>query len=686
MNNLRLYQNKAETEFYSGGKPLYFLENIERVNIIVGANNSRKSRFSRNIIKQESKVIFEFEASLNDIYHEILILLDELSVKKDAGKKLLSIDPKRSGKSDEIYEELTSYFAQSTGNSYELGWHEITTSLKNISESLMAVGEDGNFNTLKIIIRRFSTALTYVRTIYEYFQSTGGKFMFGSAVGITGVNYNVPKVNPGNVIPDVDATLDLIGRIIIPIAALRDIEAKFYPNQPMIYIPVLRTSRMLSGGDRDVFSKTIIDQYFRTEIPGLSIETGLDLYEKIQFARNGTKAQRNGFTAFENFISESFFAGKELDIVAQQSKAHSTDRDIRITIEDEREDIAVYDLGDGIQGVINLLFPVFTAQPGTWVFIDEPENHLHPGFQNIFMRAITENPEIIGKNLRIFISTHSNHILSEALLGKQKCEILVFNKRDKDSSSVMNLDGNEYSVLEMLGVFNTSVLISNCTLWVEGVTDRLYLRAFLYAYVKELATKTINPVEGMHYSFIEYAGTNLIHYNFDYDSVDESEDDTMKKIKAYFINTNIFLLADSDFDPEKHKKYEQIKRDNFTYHQTGLPEIENLLPKAILRKWLIDIFSCDPAEVDSCLNEEIGDQKLGKYFSEKMMFKNKKRYRKFEGPGGTLRSDLKDSLADFTHRAITDGTFSWEDLQKSPGIGEMMPLIYRFIEKNNRLR
>lgn len=92
MNNLRLYQNNTETEFYSDGKPLYFLENIDSVNIVVGANNSRKSRFARNIIKQESKVIIGFEASLNDIYNDILILLDELKVKKDTGKKLLSID------------------------------------------------------------------------------------------------------------------------------------------------------------------------------------------------------------------------------------------------------------------------------------------------------------------------------------------------------------------------------------------------------------------------------------------------------------------------------------------------------------------------------------------------------------------------------------------------------------------
>jgi len=36
--------------------------------------------------------------------------------------------------------------------------------------------------------------------------------------------------------------------------------------------------------------------------------------------------------------------------------------------------------------IILLMFPIYTANENTWVFIDEPENHLHPGFQKIFFK------------------------------------------------------------------------------------------------------------------------------------------------------------------------------------------------------------------------------------------------------------------------------------------------------------
>lgn len=139
----------------------------------------------------------------------------------------------------------------------------------------------------------------------------------------------------------------------------------------------------------------------------------------------------------------------------------------------------------------------------------------------------------------------------------------------------------------------------------EGITDRFYVRAFLYAFLNSLPDSGFHPNEGFDFSFIEYAGKNLVHYDFD----ELSE----RNISSYFINSNVFILADSDFDEQKHKKYNKIKRTNFVYMQTNLPEIENLLPGEVLMSFLLEELKCDPDSLPK-LSKGISGEKLGLCF------------------------------------------------------------------------
>ncbi|MGN8055143.1 AAA family ATPase [Pedobacter sp. 22163] len=687
MNFLRLQDTINKSEFIQNGRPAIFLNQLKDVNIIIGANNSRKSRFLRNIIKLESKLLLEGDFDLNQDYLESLEIFKPLVAvsAKSINEHIIMVGFSGSIDESQASQDLNNYFSvhSSPNNSLHLG--KLAEHLKNINDQLLLTIVEEGFSEIKKLISLVMPVLDCLFKMYTQIQDAGDCNPFPAASGniASNIRLTLPNTPEGDWVEHVDLKLEIFRKLIAYLTKLNTLSFEPF-RKAMVYIPVLRSSRMLEGVSGDVFKSTLIKQHGLADVPSLSIETGLDLYDKIELARNGSKKGRQDFTEFESFISEVFFQGREVDIVAQKNKGNS-DKHIRLSIAGEMDDVAIYDLGDGVQAVINLLFPIFTAPDNSWIFIDEPENNLHPGFQNIFIKAISENTAILKKNHRYFINTHSNHILSETLLSTADTEILVFSRNDETSSSIRSFAGNEYATLEMLGVFNTSVLVSNCTIWVEGVTDRLYVRAFMYAYCSWEENARLAPIEGMNFTFIEYAGSNLIHYDFMDSSIDPGDQLVMREIKSFFVNSNVFLLADSDFNKElKHEFYKAIKKKNFKYFNTELPEIENLITDRILKKWLIDEIGCKEQEVNSCFTSRDDSLKLGAYFTDKFSY-GKKRFRKFtsEGQGGTLRGDYKKSLAEYVYKSILEKKFTWSDLKESLVIPKLVTELLDFIDSKN---
>ena len=136
--------------------------------------------------------------------------------------------------------------------------------------------------------------------------------------------------------------------------------------------------------------------------------------------------------------------------------------------------------------------------------------------------------------------------------------------------------------MQYLGVSNSSVFLANCSIWVEGISDRNYLKAFLKAYCRDTEKKNY-PKEDIDFAFIEYAGSNIDHYNF-------NKEELKEKINAFAINNKIFLISDYDgeYRNEKHRFYYSYKHENFSYKTTKpYKEIENLLHLRVWNKILI---------------------------------------------------------------------------------------------------
>jgi hypothetical protein len=132
------------------------------------------------------------------------------------------------------------------------------------------------------------------------------------------------------------------------------------------------------------------------------------------------------------------------------------------------------------------------------------------------------------------------------------------------------VESGDSSILKSLWVRNSSVFLSNCTVWVEGITDRLYIKKYLELYQK--SNQDIKSIiEDIDFSFVEYWGWNITHRSFldDYWDTDT--------IEVERLCWKLMLIADNDNGKAKARKEELSKKlwDNFI--ELSCVEIENTL-------------------------------------------------------------------------------------------------------------
>ncbi|MWB96162.1 AAA family ATPase [Flavobacterium sp. GA093] len=500
-----------------------------------------------------------------------------------------------------------------------------------------------------------------------------------------------------------------------------------YPKFKKYYIPTLRTAHSLfqitkfgseksiiePGNDnyekieKDVFLHTYLKNYKIDK--SIDVFTGLHLYREILNSRNSEKSIRNQFEKFEKFLSVNFFDGKQVDIVAKfdkndNEKGINESELILIHVDGDKDTRTLYNLGDGIQALIVLMYKIFMAESNSFIFIDEPELNLHPGMQRLFLEQITTNKDLQKKQLTYIITTHSNHFL-DLTIEKDNVSIYSFSPKKMDNGEkqfiIKNVNRGDNKLLQDLGVNNSSVFMANCSIWVEGISDRNYIKAFLKSYCDSIGKPY--PKEDIDFAFFEYAGTNIDHYIFEDEIEKEDVEIVIKDIKALAISNRIFLLADSDASKKNSKKgirlkkLEDAKTDNFIPKVIwNIREVENLLTNEMWKEILIELCNkklVKSHEVDILLKidralsevdysgfvkkyvgeflEEIRN-KIGKISSTFIL--NQSTYEvKSDGSFGTIIK--KRELSEL----VFNKNFSWEILSKNKEIKELTIEIYNFI-------
>lgn len=420
----------------------------------------------------------------------------------------------------------------------------------------------------------------------------------------------------------------------------------------------------------DIYKEIITHEYFQKNSQVVNnIFTGGQLYTEIKKMLLGSESERKVIGDFENFLKTNFFS--DYDIL--QLIPNDTEKVLFLKIgSDERE---IFNWGDGTQQLITILYSLFKHKDenGCLFFIEEPEIYLHPGILRKFIEVINSD---IFPNHQYFITTHSNAILD--ISTDINMSIFKF-KKVKDQSANNNkpflieqCNYGDTSLLLELGIRNSSVFLSNCSIWVEGITDRLYIKHYLDLYFAAFPTKH-KFRENIDYTFIEYGGNNITHFNFDLES------NSSTNINSKYISNKIFLIADGDFNNTQQKKKDRkLALSNFlgeNFYELNVNEIENLLTIDTIKKIIIKQNPTLTNNINNINWENHLDKMLGKYIDDTLINNNILNAKKYSAESGTIKD--KVSFCNEARSLITD----YNSLSNEAKV--LIEKIYCFIEKSN---
>jgi hypothetical protein len=425
------------------------------------------------------------------------------------------------------------------------------------------------------------------------------------------------------------------------------------------YIPMLRGMRppliISSDGldrvsNKDLYEARTLHDYLK-DIKGLQaftddinprymIFTGLALYDNLRrrlLAR--TQTERNTVRNYESFLSEHFFPGQIVTLIPVEESNNDV---VHIRIGDN-EDRPIYDLGDGMQSLIICTYPIVSeTEKGSLFFLEEPDLCMHPSLQRTFLEVLKTYHRKMGH--QFFITTHSNHLL-DLLEDNELVSIFSFSEiadralaptdpsqadsgsnpqpsKPKPSFRIRPSNLRDRQTLLELGVRPSATFLANATIWVEGVSDCAYLRAYMEAFIhylkirgndwgkndinsKSLVQRLEEYKEDRHYAFVEYSGANLTHFSFEDADCDEDQGQATSGIvtNVSYLCSKAIVIADGDITNSNKGDRWNCFVNQLDDRFIALPckEIENLIPDELMQSQI----RADDSNIDETRMAEI---------------------------------------------------------------------------------
>jgi hypothetical protein len=182
--------------------------------------------------------------------------------------------------------------------------------------------------------------------------------------------------------------------------------------------------------------------------------------------------------------------------------------------------------------LLSLLAFLRRCEPRSLIVLDEPDRHLHPSLQRVMLDLVAAERRLL--DAQVVLATHSSVLTNPELTSRigafsfvaarGRCERLTDARR----------------VLDDLGVSSGDLVQANGLIWVEGPSDRIYLKAWLERLAAERGEAA--PIERVHYAFVSYGGALLKHLALG------GNDPAKVDLRA--INRNFAVVIDRDLQPD----------------------------------------------------------------------------------------------------------------------------------------
>lgn len=199
------------------------------------------------------------------------------------------------------------------------------------------------------------------------------------------------------------------------------------------------------------------------------------------------------------------------------------------------EIISASKMGTGISELFFICASLIMDEGNEMIYyLEEPETHLHPGLLRRMYRLFSSH-----KNIQFMINTHS-HVLLDDIADGDRIYLWSRNSLTHESSArpcqeIMD----HHQVLDDLGIRASSLLQTNCVIWVEGPSDRIYVKRWLHEIGRD---RNAQLIDGSDYTVVIYGGALLANYELD----DSAEDHFVSMIR---LSRFAVVLMDRDFAP-----------------------------------------------------------------------------------------------------------------------------------------